>query len=158
MVAAKRPPPTPDRQMGGGGITLNLTAESEDPEERRQTHWPNGESEQEKGTNPSKPYTRTGPYPTKRALAAPLWVGRPLSTLTSTGEAVAEAALKGSTHLERDCRSKQQGLYGWGHTAPSPGDTSSQQIYIITRTINICKIIQDMQPAINGFKTSCSTA
>ena len=95
--------------MGGGGIALTLTTESEDPEERRQTHWPNGEGEQGKGTIPSKPYTPTGPNPTRRALAAPLWVGRPLSTLTSTGEAVTEAARKWLTHLERARRSKQRG-------------------------------------------------
>ena len=134
-VAAKRPPPTLDCQIGGRGIALKLATESKDPEERRQTHWLNGESEQGKGTNPSKPYTQMGPYPTRRALAAPLWAGRPLSTHTSIGEAVAEAALKWSTHLERACRNKQQGLKTppgrRGHTAPSPGDTSSQQyIYI----------------------------
>ena len=93
-----------------------------------------GESEQGKGTNPSKPYTRMGPYPTRWALAAPLWAGRPLSTLTSTGEAVAEAALKGSTHLERAIEASNK---GWRHhqgggaiQPPAPVIPAANNIYI----------------------------
>ena len=63
VVAAKRLPPTPERQMGGGGTALSLTTESEDLEERRQTHCLNWESEQGKGTRSQTPKPPQRPPP-----------------------------------------------------------------------------------------------
>ena len=148
--------------MGGGRIALNITAESEDPEERRQTHWPNGESEQGKGTTPAThPPNGTIPHQTS-ACRVSLGGKTPKHAHIHRAKQSQRLHQMESTHLERARRSKQQELKTplgqRGQTAPSPGDTSSQQIYISTITINICKKTQDSQPAIDGLKTSCETA
>ena len=84
-----------DHQMGGGSIVSNLTAESEDSEESPSRM---GRASRGRGPTPAKPLTQIGRYPTGRALAAPLWVGRPLSTLTSTGQSGHRGCTKGSRH------------------------------------------------------------
>ena len=82
-----------------------------------------GRESRERGPTPAKPPTRTGPYPTRRALAAPLWAGRPWSKLTSTGRSGRRGNTNGSRHTwSGHRRSKQQGLKTskgrWGHAAP----------------------------------------